>query len=624
MDTVEGGVYWGTIGCDPAWNTYEENGRQGPPPTGFRRYNGGGNYAGELVVLVALWAVLETLRRKNTIYTSGQRKWLWFWLGTSVISLLLAFGRYAPFYKLVYALPYFSTIRNPTKFLYLFSFGLIVLFAYGVDALFRRYIHVTRLEAPSRGTAASPSWWSKAGRFEKNWVYGCAATGLAGLLAWWAYAANRDRLVQYLGGAQIDQSPELVANFSIHQAGWFVVVFFLVAGLLVLILSGTFAGRRAVWGGVCLAIMLVADLGLANRPWVIFWNYQDKYASNPLIDLLRDKPYNHRVAGGPRSTSPQLAVLSQVYSLEWMEQLFPYYDIQSFETVEMSRVAQDFSEFTAAINDTTASGPWFHLARAWQLTATRYVLAPADFADVLRQQAYVARLPLQMMTRFSLLAKPGIINARRPDQVTAVIAPDGPFALFDSTAALPRAKLFSRWQVNTNDADVLAKMFDPAFDPAQGVFVAGGVPVCAGDGTNESSGSVDITSYAPKDIVLAANAASPCVLLLNDHFENDWKVLVDGRPQSLLRCNFLMRGVYLENGVHRVEFKFEPGASWLYVSLAAVAVTVLWLGTLLVWTRKTSAITTAAVVAEPVSKVPKKADRRLEKARTGGRKAARR
>ena len=38
------------------------------------------------------------------------------WAGLK-FSLLLSFGRHAPFYQLFYALPYASTIRNPGKFL---------------------------------------------------------------------------------------------------------------------------------------------------------------------------------------------------------------------------------------------------------------------------------------------------------------------------------------------------------------------------------------------------------------------------------------------------------------------------------------------------------------------------
>ena len=77
-------------------------------------------------------------------------------------------------------------------------------------------------------------------------------------------------------------------------------------------------------------------------------------------------------------------------------------------------------------------------------------------------------------------------------------------------------------------------------------------------GTNDSAGTVEFVSYAPKDILLKSRALSPSVLLLNDHFDLNWKVRVDGKPQPLLRCNYIMRGVYLEPGAHTIEFCSSP------------------------------------------------------------------
>jgi hypothetical protein len=63
------------------------------------------------------------------------------------------------------------------------------------------------------------------------------------------------------------------------------------------------------------------------------------------------------------------------------------------------------------------------------------------------------------------------------------------------------------------------------------------------------------------------------VLLLNDKFDPDWQVTVDGQPANLLRCNFMMRGVYLPAaGTHTVDFMFTLPHRQLYVTLSAMAV----------------------------------------------------
>src|SRR5262249_6577199 len=127
MDTPNGGNYWGKIGRDLAWDGYFKSGKQGPPPGGYMRYSGGGVYAGVPVVLVAVWAGIQSLRKKDSAFTLTERRFLWFWLIAAGLSLLFAFGRFAPFYQFLYALPYFSTIRNPAKFLHPMTFALVIL-----------------------------------------------------------------------------------------------------------------------------------------------------------------------------------------------------------------------------------------------------------------------------------------------------------------------------------------------------------------------------------------------------------------------------------------------------------------------------------------------------------------
>jgi uncharacterized membrane protein YfhO len=75
-------------------------------------------------------------------------------------------------------------------------------------------------------------------------------------------------------------------------------------------------------------------------------------------------------------------------------------------------------------------------------------------------------------------------------------------------------------------------------------------------------------------------------LLLNDKYDPNWHVTVDGQPAELLRCNFLMRGVYLSAGQHTVEFNFSPPNKPLYVTIIAIAVGIILCGLLFFLTRK--------------------------------------
>jgi hypothetical protein len=125
------------------------------------------------------------------------------------------------------------------------------------------------------------------------------------------------------------------------------------------------------------------------------------------------------------------------------------------------------------------------------------------------------------------------------------------------------------------------------FDAWKTVLVSTPLPTTpALDTTNQNLGAVEFKSYAPKDIMFSTSADTPTVLLLNDKFDPNWRVLVDGKPALLLRCNFIMRGVYLTPGVHTVEFQFKLPCGPLYVSLTAIGIGIFLAGCLFLSTRR--------------------------------------
>ena len=79
------------------------------------------------------------------------------------------------------------------------------------------------------------------------------------------------------------------------------------------------------------------------------------------------------------------------------------------------------------------------------------------------------------------MPKPGIDQPTQLEQLTAVVSENGGYALFEFTGALPRAKLYSNWQVNTNDDATLKTLASTNFDPWQTVLVSMPLPVADRD-----------------------------------------------------------------------------------------------------------------------------------------------
>jgi hypothetical protein len=447
--------------------------------------------------------------------------------------------------------------------------------------------------------------------FDRRWITGClVAVGLS-IVAWLVYASKTSSLEQYLQTVQFDAGlASAIASFSVKQAAWFVVFLILSATLVASILKGKLAGPRAKLGCILLGLVLVVDLGRSNLPWLLYLDYKEKYASNPVIDFLREnpshrKPYEYRVVGLPQLPREFIA-LDQLYKIEWAQHHFPYYNIQSLDTIQMSRVREDWAAFETALR---ASGNPALVTRRWQLTNTRYIIGPAAFTDALNQQVDPVLRRFRSVLTFDVGLRPGVPQfTGRLEELTAVPKPDGQCALIEFTGTLPRAKLYSQWQMPAQDQAALAglrtntlsandleslKMFgtndfltlkqiaSPSFDPEKMVLVNTNLPApTVAVATNQNPGTVEFASYIPQHIVLKADAKVPSVLLLNDRFDPEWNVYVDGQRAPLLRCNYIMRGVALAPGEHKVEFRFQPPIRNLYVSLAAFAVGLVLVGVL--------------------------------------------
>jgi len=421
----------------------------------------------------------------------------------------------------------------------------------------------------------------------------CLGSIGASVLGWLIYSSSREDVVRYLQTVRFDPATaEAIARFSVTQVAWFILTLVLAVALVTVLLSGAFAGPRSRWGAVLVGAFLIGDLGRANLPWIITWDYKQKYASNPIIDRLRQNPHEQRVAilpdwiGQVLQSPPELELIRDLYRIEWAQHHFLFYNIQSLDIVQLPRMPEDLLAFEQALQPKNMAEVPRLVPRRWQLTSTRYLLGPADYLGFLNQQVDGGQQRFRIAERFQIVPKPGIERPTRLDELTAMPATNGPFALFEFSGALPRAKLYTNWQVVTNDQTALERLADPAFDPLTTVLVAASPPGTPTASTNSPPGTVSFVSYAPKDIVLKAEGGAPSVLLLNDRFEPNWKVYVDGRPEPLLRANFIMRAVYLPPGTHEVAFRFEPPCHGLYVSAAAVLLGVLLSAGLVVASRR--------------------------------------
>ena len=585
MDSPDGGAYWGAVGFDG---------------TSKGRWSGAGEYAGILVVLVASYAAATSLRKKQSPYSEQERRMVWFWVAVATGSLALSWGHFAPFYRIFFAIPYLSTIRIPSKFLHVMHLALWVLFAYGLEAIARGSL-ASGKERLGGWKDQFASWRKTAAPGEVNWVFGavaCFAIAAVGVLN---YAGGAAELKTHLRGIEFQMGPPASAEFSIGEAwkalGFFAISLALVGGMI----TGFFNGTRARIGWMLLGTVLVVDLYRANTPWVKYYDWVTRYQSNPVLDLLKDKPWEQRVTAflDPHRQGPLVggeSTLSWTYlQKEWLENQFQYFNIQSLDISQMPRVPELETAYFAALGLLENQSNLPLVGRLWQLTNTRYILGSKEVVDQLNGMVDPVQKRIRLKMPFGLGLKPGVTppnastaTADMVQLLTATASETGPFAVLEFTGTLPRAKFYTDWQTGLSDAQTLQQLRAPDWDPARQVLVSEKIAGTTPSPTSATS-EASITQYAPKHITVKTRSTAPGILLLNDRWHPDWKVTVDGQSTPLLRANFLMRGVSVAAGEHTVEYRFDPPHQTLWVSLAAVATGLLLVGILILAPKPSSA-----------------------------------
>ena len=176
----------------------------------------------------------------------------------------------------------------------------------------------------------------------------------------------------------------------------------------------------------------------------------------------------------------------------------------------------------------------------------------------------------RLHSEFNFAAKEGVADPISYDQIKAEIVPNGPFAIIEFTGALPRTKFFTNWSVMTDDAATLTELGSETFDPQEKLLVSGSVPALSTNAVATGTNTVQVLSYQPREWKIEVENSAPGILLLNDKFDPDWSVTVSGQPATMLRSNYIMRGVHLPPGKHTVVFTYRVPSRGLFVSLASI------------------------------------------------------
>ena len=277
--------YWGRLGRSAGWNEAH------PDRGGFFNFRQHLVYLGSIPLALALFAVAAhfTSRRERAM-DKGEAEPAYladtpFWLAVGAVALLLAFGRYAPFYRLFYAIPYMSYLRAPVKFMRLVEFAVAILAGSGLAALM-------------------------ADNCKPNLRKGLGIAAAVAAAACAIYAmhvnASANTFAAILG--RLGAAP-LMRPMALHavRALWHAILGFgLVAALAFSLAKGFLRGRAAA---AILLVALAIDIAVATKPFLFTVDKSLSYKSNVVTSAVREAL--------PAEEVPIIAILGVQNLPEW-------------------------------------------------------------------------------------------------------------------------------------------------------------------------------------------------------------------------------------------------------------------------------------------------------------------
>lgn len=305
-------------------------------------------------------------------------------------------------------------------------------------------------------------------------------------------------------------------------------------------------GRLRLAVAVGFVMIVCADAIALSNHYVKTVPKKALVGSNVVVDFLKRHLQHGRV----------LCLDQSGFYNTWLSVLFPFHKIEAFNILQWPRIPADYDAFLRTLN----GNPF----RLWQLSAVRYVLAPAQVSNQLRQDAR-AQEWLEPVLGFNVAVANGEIAVEQATPERAA------HWLLHFPRGLPRFGLFSAWSV-VSDAEALKRLPMNEFDPLREVLVApDSVPLTSVGNGERSVMPVKAEIDQRGTITVRTSSDSPGILMFVQHYNPSWRAWVDGRSAPVLKCNYILLGVYLEAGQHEVKLAYRPPLKGLAIQGAGLA-----------------------------------------------------
>lgn len=460
------------------------SGEQGNTYWGRNPFKDNSEYAGAVPLLLAIIAVAMCRRRKT-----------WFFAGLAVFAVIYGLAGNTWFFYLFYHLiPNVKSTRAWSMIMYLFSFSIALLAAFGIDWVIEN----------SRKLKGNDQ------RLFQLAVFGLPAIVLLGALFFSASAESAIGFYKSIFYSKLSAQKEyiLAAHLGDITAGFWKTFFFIgVPAVLIWLYS-----KRKIVPAVLAVIVLFAfaDSYRFDKQFIRTYDPKTVFGKMPLVDYFKGKTDKYRV----------LDLSGRMLPTNYL----PYFGIE-----EVTSYHGNQPRWFEKLIGGTGMNNLFKM-NLLSITNTKYLLlSPAS--PVRGNQLEAIGFPL--------------------------IHKYQNFQVFENPFAKDRAYIVHDWVVEGDEdaarRDVLVQGFD--FDHSVVLPEAPTIQPTK-DTTVYASDTVRVEKYENDYIKLTTTSTADGILVLSDNWYPSWKGFVDGIEVPVYKANTSFRGVEVPAGEHTVEFKY--------------------------------------------------------------------
>ncbi len=134
----------------------------------------------------------------------------------------------------------------------------------------------------------------------------------------------------------------------------------------------------------------------------------------------------------------------------------------------------------------------------------------------------------------------------------------GDIAVYENLLALPRAFLVTHSRRLSNDVEIFAALHASDFDPRREAIVEDSRAELRPPAASTTPGSVNLRAHTAERTELEVASPTPALLVESEIFYPGWRAELDGSDVPIYPVNYVLRGVLIPPGSHRLVFTYEP------------------------------------------------------------------